>query len=127
MNDVEKLAKKAGIAKHGLGYTCWEGQLEKFAALIRAERDAELLAGVGEPIGDGFTQLIQVGDTPSTVEIIRIQGVGVPVYTADQVAAAVLRERERCAKVVEASPSYDWHKFACECAQAIRQGEQDAE
>jgi hypothetical protein len=29
-------------------------------------------------------------------------------------------EREACAKVVEASPSYDWHKFACEAASAIR-------
>lgn len=33
------------------------------------------------------------------------------------VAAA---ERESCAKVVEASPSYDWHRFACEAAAAIR-------
>jgi len=30
------------------------------------------------------------------------------------------QEREACAKVVEASPSYDWHKFACEAAYAIR-------
>ena len=29
-------------------------------------------------------------------------------------------EREVCAQVVEASPSYDWHKFACEAADAIR-------
>ena len=34
-------------------------------------------------------------------------------------------EREACAKVVEDSPSYDWHKFACEAAYAIRaRGEQ---
>jgi hypothetical protein len=33
---------------------------------------------------------------------------------------AVLLEREACAKVVEDSPSYDWHKFACETAFAIR-------
>jgi len=33
------------------------------------------------------------------------------------VAAA---EREACAKVVEADPSYDWHRFACEAAAAIR-------
>ena len=31
-----------------------------------------------------------------------------------------LLEREACAKVVEADPSYDWHKFACEAAAAIR-------
>ncbi len=35
----------------------------------------------------------------------------------DRAAAA---EREACAKVVEASPSYDWHRFACEAAAAIR-------
>jgi hypothetical protein len=29
-------------------------------------------------------------------------------------------EREACAKVVEASPSYDWHRFAGEAAAAIR-------
>jgi hypothetical protein len=34
-------------------------------------------------------------------------------------------EREACAKVVEDSQSYDWHKFACEAAYAIRaRGEQ---
>ena len=35
-------------------------------------------------------------------------------------AAARAEEREACAKVVEASPSYDWHRFACEAAAAIR-------
>jgi len=29
-------------------------------------------------------------------------------------------EREACAKIVESNPSYDWHKFACEAANAIR-------
>ena len=38
--EIIKLARKAGIAKHGLGWTCWEGQLERFAALVAAaERD----------------------------------------------------------------------------------------
>jgi len=32
----------------------------------------------------------------------------------------VAAEREACAKVVEADPSYDWHRFACEAAAAIR-------
>ena len=40
--------------------------------------------------------------------------------SSDFVKAAVAEEREACAKVVEASPSYDWHKFACEAAAAIR-------
>ena len=29
-------------------------------------------------------------------------------------------EREACAKIVESDPSYDFHKFACEAAYAIR-------
>lgn len=38
---IIRMAQKAGIAKHGLGWTCWEGQLERFAALVAAaEREA---------------------------------------------------------------------------------------
>ena len=40
--------------------------------------------------------------------------------------AAVRFEREACAKLVEADPSYDWHKFACEAAAAIRARGRDA-
>ena len=39
--DIVKMAREAGIAKYGLGWTCWEGQLERFAALVAAhEREA---------------------------------------------------------------------------------------
>lgn len=39
--DIVKMARKAGIAKYGLGWTCWEGQLEAFAALVAAaERES---------------------------------------------------------------------------------------
>ena len=31
-----------------------------------------------------------------------------------------IAEREACAKIIESDPSYDWHKFACEAANAIR-------
>jgi len=41
-------------------------------------------------------------------------------YWQDQAQKARADEREACAKVVEDSPSYDWHKFACESAAAIR-------
>lgn len=34
---IEKLAKQAGLAKHGLGWTAWESQLEKFARLVFSE------------------------------------------------------------------------------------------
>lgn len=35
-------------------------------------------------------------------------------------AAGAAAEREACAKIIESDPSYDWHKFACEAANAIR-------
>jgi hypothetical protein len=38
----------------------------------------------------------------------------------ESILQAIKIEREACAKVVEDSPSYDWHKFACETAFAIR-------
>ena len=41
-----------------------------------------------------------------------------PAYLAAQEAWEAAHEA--CAKVVEASPSYDWHRFACETAAAIR-------
>ncbi len=38
---IIRMAREAGIAHHGLGWTCWEGQLERFAALVAAvEREA---------------------------------------------------------------------------------------
>jgi len=44
-DDIIRMARQAGIAKHGLGWTCWEGQLERFAALVAAaEREACLEA-----------------------------------------------------------------------------------
>jgi hypothetical protein len=40
-DNIERMAREAGIAKHGLGWTCWEGQLERFADLVAAaEREA---------------------------------------------------------------------------------------
>lgn len=40
-DEIIKLASAAGIAQHGVGFTCWEGQLERFAALVAAaEREA---------------------------------------------------------------------------------------
>jgi hypothetical protein len=46
---------------------------------------------------------------------------GTPAYWAwEGWCAGAKAEREACAKVVEDSQSYDWHKFACETAFAIR-------
>ena len=33
-DEFEALAKKAGLAKHGLGWTAWESQLERFAVVV---------------------------------------------------------------------------------------------
>ncbi len=41
-DDIVKMAKAAGIAKHGLGWTCWEGQLERFAALVAAAKQEHI-------------------------------------------------------------------------------------
>ncbi len=62
--------------------------------IIRMAREAGFADGVAEIVGlEGFARF------------------------AALVAAA---EREACARVVEADPSYDWHRFACEAAAAIR-------
>jgi hypothetical protein len=45
-DDIVKMAKAAGIAKHGLGWTCWEGQLERFAALAAAAERERIAAWV---------------------------------------------------------------------------------
>jgi len=39
-DEFEALAKKAGLAKHGLGWTAWESQLERFAELVAAHERA---------------------------------------------------------------------------------------
>ena len=50
-DDIIRMARKAGIAQYGLGWTCWEGQLERFFALVAAaEREAcAQIADVAEP------------------------------------------------------------------------------
>ena len=68
-------------------------QSERFAALVAAAKEAEIMDRLTIAYMDGYEKGKDVG------------------------AAA---EREACAKVVEASPSYDWHRFACEAAAAIR-------
>lgn len=82
---------------------------------------------------------IQFYSGSAGVEVLRLSKDGIwanPEIPADEAAKLVLKaieyninilvqkaiedEREACAKVVEASPSYDWHRFACEAAAAIR-------
>jgi hypothetical protein len=64
---------------------------------------------------------IQAGASPDENKIWLMYAEEIETF-AKLVAA---KERENCAKIVEDSPSYDWHKFACEAAAAIRaRGEQ---
>jgi hypothetical protein len=59
---------------------------------------------------------IQAGASPDENKIWLMYAEEIEAF-AKLVAA---KEREACAKIVENSPSYDWHKFACEAAAAIR-------
>jgi hypothetical protein len=58
------------------------------------------------------------------IEMARQAGIIHPEMVAKHLEAfaklVAAKEREACAKIVEDSPSYDWHKFACEAAAAIR-------
>lgn len=65
-DDIIWLAKKSGIAKHGLGWTCWEGQLERFAQLVAAHErekvakwmiERSYATGHGDTIEDLLNQL----------------------------------------------------------------------
>ena len=76
--------------------------------LIRMAREAGLLV-IGTADG---SEAVYTWPQGITDELER--------FAALVAAAAKAEEREACAKVVEASPSYDWHRFACEAAAAIR-------
>ena len=46
----------------------------------------------------------------------------IDLYTADQLAAAVAAERERCLRIVESVDNYSNPMTASDCAAAIRAG-----
>ena len=57
-DEIIEMARQAGIAKHGLGWTCWEGQLEAFVKLVAAkerEKVARWQIGSGYTTGHGDT------------------------------------------------------------------------
>ncbi len=99
--EIIKLARKAGIAKHGLGWTCWEGQLERFAALVAA---AEREKVARWHIGSGYTT--GHGDTIEDL-LVELEW---------QVLES---EREACAKVCEDRERANLYGVK-ECAAAIR-------
>ena len=94
--DIIRMAREASntpIDHHATPDLFGVSQIERFAALVAAAKEAEIMDRLTIAYMDGYEKGKDVG------------------------AAA---EREACAKVVEASPSYDWHRFACEAAAAIR-------
>lgn len=80
MTDIQKIAREAGFYMNqpDYDYSAFNEMLSHFAALIREAVVAELVAGSGE--SDGY----RIGK----------DGEREDVYTADQLARAVLRERE---------------------------------
>jgi len=73
-------------------------------------------AGVDMTQDEIIDMAIQAGASPDENKIWLMYAEEIETF-ANLVAA---KEREACAKIVEDSPSYDWHKFACEAAAAIR-------
>jgi len=84
--------------------------LERFAALVAAAERERLKQSIRHSLTIG----------PKTIQTRVYFGeeeVSIVKMPIEEVIAA---EREACAKVVESDPSYDWHRFACESAAAIR-------
>ena len=93
-DEVIALAREAGGTASNINWWIFRtSDLERFTAAIEAKVKADLLAGAGEPRGYQWLDsghfcksLKTVAWTPADWNAL---------YTADQVAAAVLREREK--------------------------------
>ena len=113
MKTLEELAIEAGMGSKTFKWMATDEVLAKFAALPREAVIAELVARSGEPIG-------WLGENSG--DFIRNVGQrkvsGKPFYTADQLAGAVARERERCLALVD--NHFDYTR--AECVAAIRSG-----
>lgn len=91
--------KKSCIATYGLGYTAWEGQLERFAELAY---QAGLEQGRADYEREHLRHTVALPDTLKAMQ--------------DQVA-------EACSKLCESIwDNQSRHKEAIDCEQAIRQG-----
>ena len=94
-----ELAREAGLNDFGVAWQ--QSALDRYTALVEARLIAKLLEGAGEPV-----------NRDDTVH-------GVNYYTSDQIAAAVLREREECATFIETQRN-DVPATGIEFAAAIR-------
>jgi len=84
MKSIQDLAREAGAAQQGRHWIFDRSDLERFHTLAIEQEHKRLLEGSGEPI-----VLTESNDGTPTA------------YTADQMAAAVLKERERCADICD--------------------------
>jgi len=76
-------------------WTTDEDQLQTFAQLMRDDYRAELLAGSGEPVANfGWSHVNDIGVHITTFLGYVAITTDAKIYTTDQLAAAVLRERD---------------------------------
>ena len=112
MIDVLELAKQAGFDEdppdshcRGTYFDCTIDELQTFANLVIEAHNKELLEGSGEPVlkvvhdeicykDKSYSQ--SHGTWCPVTDVLDIFKKDETLYTADQLAAAVLRERERC-------------------------------
>jgi len=99
--------------------------LEAFAQLVRDDYRAELLAGSGEPVGylawrDGKPSWDEdcVCKDPVYPVDETDDRTSKPIYTAEQLAAAVLRERNTCLEIADQFADADL--YASMVSNAIR-------
>lgn len=134
MIDIQKIAEQAGDN--------WDSTqqrdkdfLARFAALYREALVAELIAGSEEPVAWRMHHIshpnIAGVYSVTTLEHEAIEWASqyahgyakvTPLLSQDQLAGAVLRERERCAKIADEAAKYNRH-ISVEIAVAIRSGE----
>ena len=84
--DIIKLARKAGIAKHGLGWTCWEGQLERFAAFVAAAERERICKAIKEEDDYCVTEGDYMLDSNDCIAVAKSKWVR-PDYSASAIRA----------------------------------------
>ena len=84
--EIIKLARKAGIAKHGLGWTCWEGQLERFAALVAAAERERICNAIKEEDDYCVTEGDYMLDSNDCIAVAKSEWVR-PDYSAGAIRA----------------------------------------
>jgi hypothetical protein len=106
-------------------------RLQAFAQLVRDDYRAELLAGSEEPVAQlhpkhwatepgcvDWCREVLLYSSNNEGDTIRGENVRTKIYTADQLAAAVLRERNSCLEIADQCADADMH--ASMAANAIR-------